>query len=283
MNIKNIQHNLNRTAATEAESQPVLDEANSSQRATHALVSKDSYKAAWGQLHKTRVPHRVGAPQTPPTGPEQTAILQAQKSFQDQFGKLASDKNKFHSLMKEVYGANYDATAAEGFRQRAVKGDYSWLPKIEFKSDAVLRGGNGAYDSSRNVVYINDKYVQDPARAAKVYAEEVGHFLDTKLNKTDTPGDEGELFRKLLAGKNYPRLRRRPFAQTTIMESSTSMARGPKLNSPSSTTLARASRKVGMPLRMVRKRQAKRLVMWQQVQPMPSPEALKLSPTDSRA
>src|SRR5262249_8666015 len=71
----------------------------------------------------------------------------------------------------------------------------------EFKSEAVLTGGNGAFDASRGVVYINDKFVNDPAMAAQIYSEETGHFLDTKLNKTDTPGDEGEMFRRLLHGE----------------------------------------------------------------------------------
>jgi hypothetical protein len=35
-----------------------------------------------------------------------------------------------------------------------------------------------------------------------VYSEEVDAFLDTKLNTSDSIGDEGELFRKLLAGQN---------------------------------------------------------------------------------
>jgi hypothetical protein len=159
-------------------------------------------KGAWEQFQKTRMPQNVGNPYVPPSGAEKEAIRQIQGSFEKQFSQLAGDKNKFDSLMKEVYGDNYDAAAAESFRQRALNGDYSWLPKIEFQSEAVLRGGNGAYDSSRNVVYINDKFLCDPTRAAKVYSEEVGHFLDTKLNKTDTVGDEGEYFRKLLAGEN---------------------------------------------------------------------------------
>jgi hypothetical protein len=180
--------------------------ADSANDRVHAYKSQDSDKAqglapqkAWQQFQKNNVGRKLG--HFKPVGPEQHAAAEAQKYFQEQFGKLAADKGKFQDLMKEVYGKNYDAKAAEGFRQRALHGDYSWLPKIEFKSDAVLRGGNGAYDSSRNVVYINDKFLNDPTRAGKVYSEEVGHFLDTRLNKSDSVGDEGEYFRKLLAGE----------------------------------------------------------------------------------
>jgi hypothetical protein len=48
---------------------------------------------------------------------------------------------------------------------------------------------------------VRQEALNDPARVAKVYSEEVGHFLDTQLKKSDTLGDEGELFRKLLAGE----------------------------------------------------------------------------------
>src|SRR5262245_59484013 len=54
---------------------------------------------------------------------------QIQQSFQNRFNALSANKQEFHSLMKEVYGANYDAASAEGFRTRALKGDFNWLPK----------------------------------------------------------------------------------------------------------------------------------------------------------
>jgi hypothetical protein len=160
-------------------------------------LNQNAEKLAWNQFEKARVRRAASQVQA---GPEAAAAEKAQKSFQDQFGQVAGDKEKFHSLMKEVYGKGYDAAAAENFRQRALRNDYSWLPRIEFKPEALLGGGNGAFDGSRNVVYINDKYMDDPTRAAKVYSEEVGHFFDTQLKKSDTIGDEGEMFRKLLAG-----------------------------------------------------------------------------------
>jgi hypothetical protein len=123
-----------------------------------------------------------------------------QSGFESQFKQAAGDPEAFHALMKEAYGENYDRTAAESLRSRALKNDFSWLPKMEFRSNQTLQGANGAYDASRNVVYINEKYKSDPARATKVYTEEAGAYLDTQLNTADTPGDEGEMFRKLLAG-----------------------------------------------------------------------------------
>jgi len=151
--------------------------------------------------HGLRLVSGEGAKVTPSSSPADQATQKIQEDFKNRFAELAGNPEKFHGLMKEVYGANYDKAAAESIRQKASSGDFSWLPKIEFKSEETLQGGNGAFDASRNVVYLNDKFMNDPQKAAEIYSEEVGHFLDTKLNKTDTLGDEGEMFRRLLHGE----------------------------------------------------------------------------------
>ena len=138
---------------------------------------------------------------TKPSSPADQATQKIQEDFKSRFAELAGNPEKFHGLMKEVYGANYDRAAAESLRQKALSGDFSWLPKIEFQSEETLQGANGAYDASRNVVYLNEKFMNDPQKAAEIYSEEVGHFIDKQLNKSDTLGDEGEMFRRLLHGE----------------------------------------------------------------------------------
>ena len=133
---------------------------------------------------------------------EQAAEASIKQAFASKFSGLATDKAAFHQMMRDVYGDNYDAEAAEGFRQAALRGDFSWLPEIKFESDATLQGANGAYDSASNVVYLNEKLMGNTSLASEVYLEETGHFLDTKLNKVDTAGDEGEMFRRLTMGEN---------------------------------------------------------------------------------
>lgn len=141
------------------------------------------------------------ADQIETSSPQQVAANGIQQEFQDQFKAMASDKEKFHALMKEVYGENYNAEAAESFRQKALNNDFSWMPPIEFRDEQSMQGGNGAYDSERGVVYINERFLDHPELAAKVYMEEVGAYLDTQLKSGDTQGDEGELFRKLMSGE----------------------------------------------------------------------------------
>jgi hypothetical protein len=145
---------------------------------------------------------RIATPTTNPITARNQASAEIQTRFPQQFSAVAGDKQRFDELMRQTYGSGYDATAAESFRQKALDGDYSWLPSVEFRNDTTLRGGNGAFDASQNTVLINERFLGDPDRAAAIYAEEVGHFLDTQIKRQDTVGDEGEMFRRLMSGEN---------------------------------------------------------------------------------
>src|SRR5688572_9370666 len=118
----------------------------------------------------------------------ETREAEVKKRFEEQFGAMAQNEAGFHALMKEVYGADYDRAKAEDFRQRALKGDYSWLPKVQFVESHELGGANGAYDKESGTVFLNKSL--DNETLAATFLEEVGHHLDTKLKKTDTAGDE---------------------------------------------------------------------------------------------
>ncbi|MCB9645986.1 MAG: hypothetical protein H6730_05210 [Deltaproteobacteria bacterium] len=133
--------------------------------------------------------------------PEARTEAYVRQHFEQEFGKLASDPDKFHAMMKEVYGAGYDKNAAEQMRQQALKGDYSWLPKVEFVDGKTLGGAHGAYDKESGTVFLSKELLGNPKLAAQTFMEEAGHHIDTKLNKTDAQGDEGEMFRRLMAGE----------------------------------------------------------------------------------
>lgn len=136
-----------------------------------------------------------------PASREQNAATAIQQDFKNQFSALASNKAEFHKVVREVYGQDYDAEQAETFRQRALVGDYAWLPKIEFRSNEEPQSGNAAYDTARNVVYLNEKSLNDPEKTAQIYSQEIGRFLNMQLNTSDTVGDEGGMFRRLLGGE----------------------------------------------------------------------------------
>jgi hypothetical protein len=128
-----------------------------------------------------------------------TKAPDVQSTIRRQFGELASDKQKFHDTMRQVFGEGYDAAKAEKFRQQAQAGNFDWLPPVKLVSAETLGGANGAYDAESGTVLINSSL--DPELAASTYVEEAGHHLDTQLNSKDSAGDEGELFRRILSGE----------------------------------------------------------------------------------
>ncbi len=123
----------------------------------------------------------------------------AQGLMVSSFRARAQDRDGFHTLMKTAFGSSYDRTRAEQIRTRAKRGDMRWLPQIRYVDNEVLGGAHGAYDKTSKTVLLNRSLASDPEKAASTYVEEAGHHLDTLLNKKDAVGDEGELFRRLLA------------------------------------------------------------------------------------
>lgn len=153
-------------------------------------------------LNLKRLAFRALAQAKAPADARSAAKQEIRARFEERFGELANDPQRFHEMMRTVYGDGYDVEQAEQLRQRALRGDFSWLPDIQFESAAELHGGNGAYDAGSGVVYLNEELANDPELLAQTYLEEAGHHLDTLLNRTDSVGDEGELFRRLMSGEN---------------------------------------------------------------------------------
>lgn len=120
-------------------------------------------------------------------------------NFRSDFADLASSAQDFHDVLRNSFGDGYNQERAEGLREQALANDFSWLPNVRLVDASTLEGGLGAYESSSGTIYI-DKSLQGTSQGSRVFAEEVGHHLDSLLNDTDTKGDEGELFQHLLAG-----------------------------------------------------------------------------------
>jgi RHS repeat-associated protein len=56
----------------------------------------------------------------------------------------------------------------------------------------------GAFSSDTNTIYLSQDFLaqnaHQPQEIARVWLEELGHYLDSYLNPSDTPGDEGAIF-----------------------------------------------------------------------------------------
>jgi hypothetical protein len=158
--------------------------------------------AGSGSLYSLRA--NTTAPPENAANAAQTA--QIQSKMKEQFAAQAADPRAFHDLMSKVYGEGYDQTKAESLRQKALAGDFSWLPPVRLLDSKTLHGANGAYDAQNGVVYINaDIAAKNPALAASTFVEEAGAHLDTMLNRGDAAGDEGELLRRLMGGEKLSR------------------------------------------------------------------------------
>jgi hypothetical protein len=123
-----------------------------------------------------------------------------QTLFQQQFGALSADKQRFHEAMRGSFGARYDARKAERYRQQALAGDFGWLPPVRWVDPEILDGARGAYYPEFGTVFLNRALQHSPTLAAATFSEEAGHMLDALLNPEDAPGPRGALFQRMLGG-----------------------------------------------------------------------------------
>ncbi|OPH11435.1 DUF4114 domain-containing protein [Cylindrospermopsis raciborskii] len=110
---------------------------------------------------------------------------------------LSSD---FWEVFDAVFGTEYNRKNAEILRSQWQIGDFSQLPEIEILDSSILGSANGAYSSSENRIYLSSNLMENgtSSRIREVLIEEIGHFVDSRINQIDTPGDEGEYFAHLL-------------------------------------------------------------------------------------
>ncbi len=101
-----------------------------------------------------------------------------------------------------AFGNNWNRS--KGFRLIQDWASGKQLPTIEVVTATQLNGGNGAFDSTNNKIYISQELLanqqQSPTLFTAVLLEELGHYFDKAVNKQDSPGDEGAIFAKLIQG-----------------------------------------------------------------------------------
>jgi RHS repeat-associated protein len=75
------------------------------------------------------------------------------------------------------------------------------IPEISIQPASTLQG-KGGFDGQK--IYLAEELFEskNPEEISNVFLEEFGHYLDSRLNTTDSEGDEGEIFSKLI--QNLP-------------------------------------------------------------------------------
>jgi RTX calcium-binding nonapeptide repeat (4 copies)/FG-GAP-like repeat len=99
-----------------------------------------------------------------------------------------------------AFGQNFDRLTAEQIRQSLSVG--SFTRSIQVVQDQVLGLASGAFAAATNTVYLRESLVAsgDLEHISEVIIEEYGHSIDSLVNKEETPGDEGAIFRLLVKG-----------------------------------------------------------------------------------
>jgi hypothetical protein len=115
-----------------------------------------------------------------------------------------ANSETYYQRLTAIFGNQYDTSKAETLRIQWQGGDFSNLPAMEVIDGEILGNARGAYAMSNNTIYLSDRFLNTAAQETiqAVVLEEIGHYLDAQINSQDTPGDEGELFSKVLRGVN---------------------------------------------------------------------------------
>jgi Ca2+-binding RTX toxin-like protein len=134
----------------------------------------------------------------------QVALEDATSTAQSLLKAIASDKDLATKLTL-AFGDSFDAEKLEDLRQQWETDDFDLLPPIEIRSGAEINGAKGAFSADTNIIYLSQEYIAqnaaNPQAIADVLLEEIGHSVDSQINVSDAPGDEGAIFSILTQSK----------------------------------------------------------------------------------
>lgn len=105
----------------------------------------------------------------------------------------------FWSLMSIAYGDSFDVSVLEALRSQWLEVDQALLPRIELTKAETLNGASGAFVSGTQTILVAQEFVATASDETikRVLLEEYGHFVDQKINSTDSNGDEGGIFAEI--------------------------------------------------------------------------------------
>jgi Ca2+-binding RTX toxin-like protein len=124
--------------------------------------------------------------------------LEAAKSYL----RIWAMNDDFAGKMNLPFGSNFDALAATSLAKDWAGGDFSKLPEIEIRNGSEINGAKGAFARTNNTIYLSQEFliqnISNSRKIADVLLEEIGHFVDARINSSDAAGDEGAIFASLV-------------------------------------------------------------------------------------
>lgn len=117
----------------------------------------------------------------------------------EQLESFVSDE-EFVDKMNLAFGENWQPQTADALIQDLASSEA--IPKIEILPAANLKA-NGAF--GEDTIYLSEEFLAEnaanPEAVAGVLLEEIGHYVDQELGNVDSPGDEGDIFARLVQGE----------------------------------------------------------------------------------
>ncbi len=132
----------------------------------------------------------------------EAALNLAVTNVKQQLESFTSEE-EFLDKINLIFGDDWQPQKADALIQDLVIGEA--MPKIEILPDAILNA-NGAF--GEDTIFLSEKFlsenVANSEAVAGVLLEEIGHYVDQELNSVDSPGDEGNLFARLVQDETIP-------------------------------------------------------------------------------
>ncbi|MEM9540783.1 MAG: CARDB domain-containing protein [Cyanobacteria bacterium P01_E01_bin.42] len=135
-----------------------------------------------------------------------TSVEAGLKLAREDLANFAREENAIAQL-QSPFGSGLAMDIARDLLQNFADNDFSDLPGVVLKNSAEINHADGAYDALTGEIYLASEFVgENQSEAiASVLLEEIGHFIDSKINIEDAPGDEGEMFAALVQGESLSR------------------------------------------------------------------------------
>jgi Ca2+-binding RTX toxin-like protein len=115
-----------------------------------------------------------------------------------QLQKFANDA-QFQQQLTTAFG---DRANLNSLQSDLKSGDFRILSGLEILPGTNLGSAKGAYGTTTDRIYLSQEFLRanqhNPQALASVILEEVGHRIDVMFNTTDSPGDEGKIFSRIV-------------------------------------------------------------------------------------
>ncbi|MBE9080097.1 cadherin domain-containing protein [Romeria aff. gracilis LEGE 07310] len=104
--------------------------------------------------------------------------------------------------LDQAFGNSWNHEAGQALLQGLAESQ-DW-PEIKILTNGELIA-NGAYSKDTNTIYLSKAFLDQNASRSDVVSavllEELGHYIDSRLNSVDSAGDEGAIFAALVQGR----------------------------------------------------------------------------------